>query len=65
MSPSNPQRLLWSACLAWAVTACAPGAVGDAGRDVAEVRPQQGAEAPRTAPPLDPDLDRARAAAQA
>lgn len=65
MSPSSPQRLLWSACLAWAVTACAPGAVGDAGREVAEVRPQQGAEAPRTAPPLDPDLDRAKAAAQA
>ena len=65
MSPSSPHRLLWSACLAWAVTACAPGAVGDAGRDVAEVRPQQGAEAPRTAPPLDPDLDRAKAAAQA
>ncbi len=65
MSPSNPQRLLWSACLAWAVTACAPGAVGDAGRNVAEARPQQGAEAPRTAPALDPDLDRAKAAAQA
>ena len=65
MSPSNPQRLLWSACLAWVVTACAPAAVGDAGRGVVEARARQGAEAPKTASTPDPDLGRAKAAANA
>lgn len=59
MSPSNLHRLLWAAWLAWAVTACT---AGDAGRDVAQAGPGQGA---RAATPVDPDLGRAKAAAQA
>ncbi len=62
MSPSHFHRLLWAACLAGAVTACTPGAAGDAGRDVAQPGPGQGA---RAATAVDPDLDRAKAAAQA
>lgn len=62
MSPSHLHRLLWAACLAWAVTACTPGAAGDAGRNVAQAGPGQGARGPT---PVDPDLDRAKAAAQA
>lgn len=62
MSPSNLHRLLGAAWLAWAVTACTPGAAGDAGRDVAQAGPGQGA---RAATPVDPDLGRAKAAAQA
>ena len=61
MSAPNLRRLLWAACLAGAATACTSTA-GDGGRDAATGR------AVDTPPPLssaDPDLDRAKAAAQA
>ncbi|MCH6484421.1 DUF3365 domain-containing protein [Pseudoxanthomonas sp. LH2527] len=61
MSAPNLRRLLWAACLAGAAGACTSTA-GDGGRGAATGR------AVDTPPPLssaDPDLDRAKAAAQA